>query len=77
MGSLFRAFRTFGNTLGIAWWARVDTHQPNVTYWFGPFLTRKSLRVQLPVFLEDLNSEGTHSIDHEMLRCRRSEPLTI
>ena len=77
MGTLYRAFRIFGNSLGVAWWAKVETQHPDVTYWFGPFLTRKSLRVQLPTFLEDLNREGTESIKHSLMRCRKTEPLTI
>ena len=45
--------RSFGNKLGFAWWAKVETSGPNVTYWFGPFLTRRSLKFNLSSFLED------------------------
>ncbi len=76
MGPLFRAIRSLGNSFGLAWWARVETCRPNVIYWFGPFLTRKSLKANLNVFLDDLSLEGPDSIDHRLLRCRRGEPLT-
>ncbi len=72
-----RAVRNFGNSLGLAWWAKVETNEPNVTYWFGPFLTRKSLKANLSSFLEDLTGEGAGAINHKFVRCRRREPLTI
>ena len=72
-----RALRNLGNSLGLAWWARVETIEPNVTYWFGPFLTRRSLKTHLPTFLEDLSGEGAHSINHKFIRSRRAEPLTV
>ena len=33
-------FRATANLLGLAWWARIDTRNPDVTYWFGPFVRR-------------------------------------
>ena len=75
--SPIRAVRNLGNKLGVAWWAKVETNDPTVTYWFGPFLTRRNLKAKLLTFLEDLSSEGTSSINHKVIRCRRREPLTI
>ncbi len=75
--SPIRALRSLGNILGIAWWAEVETKEPSTTYWFGPFLTRRSLQGNLSAFLEDLSEEGMNSIDHRLVRCRRGEPLTI
>ncbi len=72
-----RALRSFGNELGLAWWAKVDTMNPETTYWFGPFLTRRSLKNHLTTFLDDLVAEGSRSNDQELIRCRRVEPLTI
>ena len=72
-----RALRSFGNSLGLAWWAKVETRGPDVTYWFGPFLTRRSLKVNLETFLDDVSEEGNASIDHRIIRGRRGEPLTI
>ena len=74
---LIRALRSLGNIVGLAWWARVETNDPSATYWFGPFLTRKSLKLNLSTFLKDLSGEGFDSINHRLVRCRRSEPLTI
>lgn len=64
------------NALGLAWWARVETRSPDVTYWFGPFVRRTSLEVALPPFLEDIRSEGPQQLEHRLLRTRRGEPLT-
>ena len=72
-----KLIRTFGNKLGLAWWAKVETQSPDVTYWFGPFLTKRSLRGNLDTFLEDLNNEGSSDITHTLIRCKRTEPLTI
>ncbi|WP_038024084.1 DUF1816 domain-containing protein [Synechococcus sp. RS9916] len=77
MGPLIRPLRSFANGLGLAWWGRVQTQGPDVTYWFGPFVTRKSLESQLPSFLEDLASESPAHISHSCVRCRRGEPFTI
>ena len=72
-----KLIRTFGNKLGLAWWAKVETQSPEVTYWFGPFLTKRSLKGNLNSFIEDLNNEGSNDIKHTLIRCKRSEPLTI
>ena len=71
-----RALRSLGNSFGLAWWAKVETNQPDVTYWFGPFLTRRSLKVRLSGFMEDLDAESPQAIKHSLIRCRRNEPLT-
>ena len=72
-----KLIRKLGNKLGLAWWAKVETHGPDVIYWFGPFLTKKSLEGNLDSFIEDLNEEGSKNISHSFMRCKRSEPLTI
>ncbi len=71
-----RALRSLGNSFGLAWWAKVETNQPDVIYWFGPFLTRRSLKVRLTGFVNDLSDESPHEINHSLIRCRRNEPLT-
>ena len=71
-----RALRSLANSFGLAWWAKVETIQPGVTYWFGPFLTRRSLKVRLNDFVEDLSEESPQEINHSLIRCRRNEPLT-
>ena len=72
-----RAVRSLGNSLGLAWWAKIETGNPNATYWFGPFLTKRSLKLKVSIFLDDLSSEGIDSVDHSFVRCRRIEPLTF
>ncbi len=77
MTPLIRPLRSIANGFGLAWWARVETRQPDVTYWFGPYLRRSSLEASLLPFLADLRSEGAAEIQHTVIRARRSEPLTI
>ena len=71
-----RALRSLGNSVGLAWWAKVETNQPDVTYWFGPFLTRRSFKIRLKGFVDDLTAEAPQGINHRLTRCRRNEPLT-
>tara|TARA_B100000212_G_C27167660_1_gene444637 strand:- start:422 stop:655 length:234 start_codon:yes stop_codon:yes gene_type:complete len=72
-----KLIRKLGNNLGLAWWAKVETKSPDVIYWFGPFITKKSLNENLETFLEELNDEGSKNISHSLLRCKKSEPLTV
>ena len=69
--------RNFGNKLGLAWWAKIETQQPNNTYWFGPFLTKRSLRENMASFIKDISDEGATNIKHSLVRCKKEEPLTI
>ena len=41
-----RAARSIVNRFGFAWWAKIETGNPNATYWFGPFLTKKKSQVK-------------------------------
>ena len=69
--------RNFGNKLGLAWWAKVDTGSPVATYWYGPFLTKRSLNDNLKIFLDDLSEEGSKNIKYRIVRCKKEEPLTV
>ena len=69
--------RNFGNKLGLAWWAKVEAENPSTTYWYGPFLTKRSLKKNLDLFIEDLKNEGTLNVKHSFVRCNKEEPLTI
>ena len=69
--------RNFGNKLGLAWWAKIETADPNAIYWFGPFLTKRSLKENMSSFIHDLLDEGTSSIKHSLVRCKKEEPLTV
>ena len=69
--------RLLGNKLGLAWWAKIETDQPTCTYWFGPFITKNSLKENLSSFIEDLSYEGTKNIKHSLVRCKKEEPLTF
>ena len=69
--------RIFGNKLGLAWWAKVETTGPNATYWYGPFLTKRSLKENMNSFIKDLTDEGSTDIKHTLVRCKKEEPLTV
>jgi len=68
--------RNFGNKLGLAFWAKVETENPSATYWYGPFLTKRSLNKNLEKFLYELTAEGSKDIKHSIVRCNKKEPLT-
>ena len=70
-------FRATANLLGLAWWARIDTRNPDVTYWFGPFVRRSSLERELEAFMADLRAEQPSVVEHQILRTRRGEPFTV
>ena len=69
--------RNFGNKLGLAWWAKIVTEQPSGTYWFGPFITKRSLKENMQSFINDLSDEGSTNIEHSLVRCKKEEPLTV
>ena len=69
--------RNLGNKLGLAWWAKVETGNPLGIYWYGPFLTKRSLNENLEKFLSDLSEEGSTDIKHNIVRCNKEEPLTV
>ena len=69
--------RNFGNKLGLAWWAKIETRQPDATYWFGPFITKRSLNENISSFIKDLSDEGSSKIKHSLIRCKKEEPLTV
>ena len=69
--------RKLGNKLGLAWWAKIETEQPDTTYWYGPFITKSSLKENMSSFIKDLSDEGFSNIKHSFLRCKKEEPLTV
>ncbi len=72
-----KLIRNFGNKLGLAWWAKIETEQPSTTYWYGPFITKRSLKENMNYFISDLINEGSTNIKHSLVRCKKEEPLTI
>ena len=69
--------RNIGNKLGLAWWAKIETRQPDTTYWYGPFITKRSLEKNMSFFIKDLTEEGSTNIKHSLVRCKKEEPLTF
>tara|TARA_Y100000766_G_C18764662_1_gene535259 strand:+ start:42 stop:290 length:249 start_codon:yes stop_codon:yes gene_type:complete len=72
-----KLIRSLGNKLGLAWWAKVETGNTGTIYWYGPFLTKRSLNKNLEKFLSDLSNEGSTDIKHIIVRCKKEEPLTV
>ncbi len=72
-----KLIRNFGNKLGLAWWAKIETTNPNATYWYGPFLRKRNLEANIIPFIEDLSNEGSTDIKHILVRCKKDEPLTV
>ena len=72
-----KLIRKLGNKLGLAWWAKIETDQPSGTYWFGPFMTKRSLKENMSSFINDLCDEGSTDIKHSLIRCKKEEPLTV
>ncbi len=72
-----KLIRNFGNRLGLAWWAKIETDKPSITYWYGPFITKRSLKENIPSFIKDLTEEGSINIKQSIIRCKREEPLTL
>ena len=65
------------NMLSLAWWARIETHDPPIIYWFGPFLTQRALKKQLYSFLKDIAEEKPRLISHRIIKGTSIEPLTF
>lgn len=64
-------------TIGRAYWLEITTEQPECTYYFGPYLSRKEAIAAQPGFLEDLTNEGAQNIEVNLQRCRTPKDLTI
>ncbi len=64
------------NSLGLAYWVRIDTSQPACTYYFGPFITVMEAKNAKGGYLEDLTNEGCSGIEVEIKRCKPTE-LTV
>lgn len=64
------------NTLGKAFWVKIETQKPSCTYYFGPFVTVKEAKSAQVGYLEDLNQEGAFGITVDIQRCKPTE-LTV
>ena len=69
--------RNLGNKLGLAWWAKIESDQPGTIYWYGPFITKRSLKENLSYFIKDIKDEGGTDIKYSLVRCKKEEPLTV
>lgn len=64
------------NAIGWAYWVKIETKQPNCTYYFGPFANFQEAKLSKVGYVEDLNQEGATGITIEIKRCKPRE-LTI
>ena len=69
--------RASANLLGLAWWARVESRNPDLFFRAGAGMRGRSPSRELETFLSDLRSESPAVLEHQLLRTRRSEPFTI
>jgi len=65
------------NLLGLAWWAKIDTSDPQVCYFFGPFLTSYSLKSSMKIFTKELSEEIGTSVVYIVFQGCCKEPLTL
>lgn len=64
------------NTLGVAWWVKIETQSPRCTYYFGPFLNSAEAALASKGYVEDLEVEGALGIVVNVERCKPAA-LTI
>ncbi|GAC1461745.1 MAG: hypothetical protein NVS2B14_06350 [Chamaesiphon sp.] len=55
---------------GLAWWIQIVTDNPQCTYYFGPFITRKGAESAKGGYIEDLQIEGAQGIEAIVKRCK-------
>lgn len=60
----------------LAWWVKVDTANPQCTYYFGPFASTKEAELSQPGYLEDLEQEGAQGVAVQIQQCQPSN-LTV
>lgn len=70
------ADNTSSNQFELDWWIEVTTIQPNVTYYFGPFVTTQEAQWYLPGYIEDIEQEGCQDVRIQVKQCQPTE-LTI
>lgn len=63
--------------LGLAIWVEIQTDSPVCTYYFGPFLSRKSAEAAVEGYKEDLLQEGAQNIRVTIQRSKEPEVLTV
>ena len=64
------------DSIGIAWWVKIDTDRPNCTYYFGPFRSSIEAHTHKFDYVEDLQSELAEGIQVAIERCK-PKVLTI
>lgn len=59
-----------------AWWVKVITAQPNCTYYFGPFSSKKSAEASQTGYVDDLEGEGASGITTQ-IKWHKPRELTV
>lgn len=63
----------FSNRLGLAWWVRVTTSEPNCVYYFGPFLNQQEAYGSVSGYVEDLEQEKAEGVIAVVQRCKPTQ----
>jgi Domain of unknown function (DUF1816) len=61
------------NLLGRAWWIEISTTLPNVTYYFGPFITSQEAELSIERYMASLQDKSSQSIRSTVKRCKPGE----
>lgn len=69
-------FTTCLNSVGLAYWVKIDTQSPMCTYYFGPFSSQEEAETSAPGYVEDLKGESAQNIQVTVKRCKPTQ-LTI
>ncbi|NBD17408.1 MAG: DUF1816 domain-containing protein [Cyanobacteria bacterium] len=55
---------------GKAWWVEIKTKSPKCTYYFGPFVRKRSAEQAKPGYVEDLQGEEALITSVDIKRCQ-------
>ncbi|MGD1849663.1 MAG: DUF1816 domain-containing protein [Cyanophyceae cyanobacterium] len=69
-------FTSLLNSVGLAYWVKIDTQAPTCTYYFGPFRSRSKAKSASGGYVEDLKGENAQDIQVVVQRCKPDQ-LTI
>jgi hypothetical protein len=66
-------FTSLLESVGLAWWIKIVTDNPECTYYFGPFLSQTEAEEARPGFIEDLESENAKIVSQDVMRTKPTE----
>jgi Domain of unknown function (DUF1816) len=60
----------------LAWWVKVTTAKPDMTYYFGPFTSARDAGLAQPQYIDDFEQAGANILGISIQQCQPSS-LTI